>query len=345
MKTSKVTIKDIAKLADVSPTTVSLILNGKGDRFSEETIRSVKAIAKENHYVPDFYAKQLTIKDAKTIGVILPDLTDFFFGELLKGIEKVAYQEGYSVLLMHSEHSKEKEHQDLNIMLSRSVSGIILATPYEMDSDLFEQIKQLCPIILMDHHQNPRNEGIIYVDEKNGMRHAVEYLYEKGHRKIAFIKEDKSYYQLNDRAEGYFSKMKELNLFNPKLVIETDLSVEGGYFGACRLLDQSEDFTAVICANDHLAIGAYRAFSLAGKKIPEDFSVIGFDNIDIAPYLSPALTTVKQPIHELGEIAARRLIEKMNHPEEAIKNSKLNTTLCIRESVCDLNQFDSENKI
>ena len=333
MKKEKITLKEIARLASVSPTTASLILNGKGQRMSQETIDRVNKVVEQYHYVPDFYAQRMTTKEAKMIGVILPDLTDFFFAKLLQGIERAAAKEGYSILLMHSHHSKEKEEEALQTMISRSVDGIILATPYLVDGELFNQVKKICPIILIDNRNNPRKEAIIYVDEQKGMADMVHYLYECGHRHIAFLKEDQCYYQLNYRFQGFKETMEQLGIFNEQLIVETPLSVAGGYIGTKKLLQKKTPFTAVICANDHLAIGAYRSLFEEGKQIPEDISIVGFDNIDIAAYLTPALTTVNQPIEALGTSAINHLIEKIQHPESPIANEELKTTLCIRDSV------------
>lgn len=333
MKKDKMTLKDIAQAANVSKTTASLILNGKGQRFSQQTINKVHAVAEQYHYVPDFYAQHMTTKESKMIGVILPDLTDFFFAELLKAIEEVASKQGYSILLMHSQHSQEKEEEALHTMINRSVDGIILATPYKVKESLLVQIKEICPIILIDNRENPRNEAIIYVDEKKGMIDMVNYLYECGHRRIAFLKEDSNYYQLTYRFEGYKEVMSQLGLYDEQLIIETPLSVQGGFNGTEKLLQKNIPFTALICVNDHLAIGAYRSLFEHGIHIPDDISVVGFDNIDIAQYLTPSLTTVNQPIYELGYSAIKHLIDKIHHPNEPIANKELSTTLCLRDSV------------
>lgn len=340
MKKEKLTIKDIAKMAQVSPTTVSLILNDKGQRFSSETIDKVQKIVKEYHYTPDFYAKNLTMKEAKTIGVIVPDLTDYFFAEMLKGIEETATQYGYSVLLFNSDHSEEKERAGIEIMISRSVSGLILATPYLIDDAIFTQIKHNMPVVLVDETKKQRKEGNIYVDEYSGMKEAVYYLYQQGHRRIAYLKEDHSYYQLEHRTRAYIDAMTELRLFQPELIQETALSVEGGYQGMLALLDQTQPFTAVLCTNDNLAVGAYRAIHKRGLTIPADISIMGFDDIDIASYLTPALTTIRQPIDQLGCQATHALINKINSPDQALINQRLQTTLVERESVRLLTDVD-----
>lgn len=331
---AKLTIKDIAKLAGVSPTTVSLILNHKGDRFSDETIEKVLSIVEETNYYPDFFAQNLVNKNNKTIGVIIPTLGDLFFNGLFEGIEKVASDKGYSVILFHSDNSREKEERGLDFMLSRSVSGIILATPYVLDHERFTVIRRRCPILLMDRGITPRLEGQIAVDESGGMAEAMDKLSELGHRRIAYIREDHAYYNLQARFEAYCQGIKRNHLEgDPKLVITADLSVEGGYIAAKQLLDSGCDFTALCCANDYVAIGAYRAILQAGKKIPEDISVLGFDDINIAAYITPALSTVKQPIDELGMEAAHALIKKIEHPESPLENKTFGTHLKMRESI------------
>lgn len=336
----KLKIKDLAELAGVSPTTVSLILNGKGARFSEGTQEKVRYLAKKYHYYPDFYAQNLTTKLNKTIGVILPDLTDFFFEEMLKGIEAVATAAGYSVLLYHSQHSEAKEWEGVELMLSRSVAGLILATPHHLSPERFSQIKALCPVVLMDNQSNERQEGKIYVDERRGMQMAVDYLYQCGHRHIAYIKENKNYYQLFDRFQGYREAMQAHHILDEDLIIETDLSVEGGYAGCQKLLSDDKKFTAAICTNDYMAIGVYRSLFKAGKRIPEDVSIVGFDNIDMAAYITPALTTIHQPIDALGRMAAKALLDKIQQPEAPIANKILEPHLCKRESVIDLTKIN-----
>lgn len=336
---TKLTIKDIAKMTGVSTTTVSLILNHKGDRFSRETIDKVLQVIKETNYYPDFFAQNLISKNNKTIGVIIPTLGDLFFDGLVEGIEDIASAKGYSVILFNSDNSKEKEERGLEFMLSRSVSGIILATPHVLDNERFSLIRERCPILLMDRGITPRLEGQIAVDEYGGMAEAMDKLHELGHERIAYLRENHTYYNLQSRFEGYQKGIERHHLCkDPELVVDTDLSVEGGYHAAKKLLQSGTKFTALCCANDYVAIGAYRALLQAGKRIPEDVSVLGFDDINIAAYITPALSTVKQPIDELGMEAARAIIDKVENPEHALENKTFSTHLKIRESIAKANR-------
>lgn len=330
----KLTIKDIAKMAGVSTTTVSLILNNKGDRFSDETVARVLEVVKENKYQPNFFARNMITKKTQTIGVIVPDIKDFFFNQLFEGIENFFTNQGYSVILYRTSHFKEREEKAIEFMLSRSVSGIILATPYLIPEERYKELQKLCPVILLDRGRLKRNDGKFYVDEYQGVCELFEYLYKEGHRKIALIKENQDYYQLTERTNAYYDELRKYHLpIDESLVITTKLSVEGGYEAMKQLLKSKAKFTAVICANDYLAIGAYRAIQKAGYKIPDDISITGFDNIDLSLYITPSLTTVEQPIFEMGSEIAKYLYEKIENDKIKIGNHIFKSKLVIRESV------------
>ena len=330
----KLTIKDIAKMAGVSTTTVSLILNDKADRFNENTVEKVMKVVREHNYQPNFFARNMITKNTQTIGVILPDIKDYFFNQLFEGIETFFKQHNYGVVLYRTSHSKEQEEKAINFMLSRSVSGIIFATPYLFDKDKYHDLQKNCPVMLLDRGRMERDKGKYYVDEYQGARDLMDYLYQQGHRKIALIKENKDYYQLTERTKAYYDALKSYELpVNDALVQTTSLNVEGGYLAMEELLKKDQDFTAVVCTNDYLALGAYRALQLKGYKIPTDVSVVGFDNIDLSQYLTPSLTTVAQPIFEMGNTVAEMLLHRIENPDTQLENKIFKSQLVIRESV------------
>lgn len=328
------TIKDIAKMAGVSTTTVSLILNDKGDRFNPKTVQRVMDIVQENKYQPNFFAKNMITKNTKTIGVIVPDIKDFFFNQLFEGIESVFTELGYSVVLYRTSHVKSKEDKAIDFMLSRSVSGIIFATPYLFPEKKYQEFQQLCPTILLDRGILKRDFGNFYVDEYSGTCELINYLIAMGHKKIAFIKENKDYYQLSERSKAFFDTMAQHNLtVSDELVQTTPLSVDGGYIAMKELLKFKNQFTAVFCANDYLAMGAYRALQSQGFNIPNDYSVVGFDDIDFSSYITPTLTTVSQPIYEMGSQVAKHLLNKIKNPDEPLQNCIFDSKLVVRNSV------------
>lgn len=331
----KLTIRDIAEMAGVSVTTVSQILNNKGSRFSEKTRKKVLEIVNEHHYKPDYFASNVINRHSKTIGMIVPDVTDFFFSKLIEGVESYLNPLGYVIMLCNSRHSQENETKYLQELMHRSVDGILFATPnllpeeYSLDSGFYQNV----PIILIDRGLNNRDTGRLIVKEYEGAYKAVSLLIEKGHRKIGMLKETTGYYQLEERFNGYKHALKDAGIpFSGALVEPGDLTVQGGYMATKRLL-RHRDVTAVFCGNDAMAIGCYQAIDEIGKSVPEDISVVGFDGLKLSEYMIPKLTTVKQPSFDIGFYSAKFLIDAIEFPDRQVPNKIFETKLIIRESV------------
>ncbi|MFV0558686.1 MAG: LacI family DNA-binding transcriptional regulator [Enterococcus sp.] len=334
----KVTIKQIAEMAGVSVTTVSQILNNKGTRFSDETRRKVWEVVNEHQYKPDFFASNLIKRHSKTIGMIVPDVTDFFFSKIVEGAERYLNPLGYMLVLCNSQHSQEKEVKYLEELTHRSVDGILLATPnklapgFELGSPFYQKM----PLILIDRGINQRDYGRMLVKEYEGAYQAVSYLIERGHKNIGMLKESTGYYQLEERFNGYHHALKNHGIaYKGRYIVENELTVEGGYLAAKELLNQKE-ISAIFCGNDAMAIGCYQAIYEAGKKVPEDISVVGFDGLNLGEYVTPPLTTVLQPSFEIGFTAAKFLVDAIEFPEQRIPNKVFETKLIIRESVAGL---------
>lgn len=331
----KKTIRQIAEMAGVSVTTVSQILNNKGSRFSEETRKRVLDIVNEHQYRPDYFASNLINRHSKTIGMIVPDVTDFFFSKMVEGVEKYLNPLGYMLILCNSQQSLEKEIQLLQDLNHRSVDGVLLATPnllpeeYAYGSDFYRRM----PLILIDRGINQRDTGRLIIKEYEGAYQAVHYLTKQGHTHIALLKENGTYYQLQERYNAYRHALKDAGIPYKKQYVATgDLTIEGGYQMAKEVLTHPE-ITAIFCSNDAVAIGCYRALYEAGKKVPEDISVIGFDDLPFTPSLTPSLSTVTQPIFEIGFTAAKFIVDAIEFPERRIPNKIFETKLIIRESV------------
>ena len=334
----KLTIKDIANKAGVSTTTVSQILNNKGSRFSENTRQKVMAIVAEHNYKPDFFAQSMITKRSHTIGMIVPDVTDFFFSKLIEGVETYLNSLGYMIILCNSKHDSALEKKYFNELLHRSVEGIIIATPNVLDPEIMavcNNKEKKAPVILVDMGKNQRNEGKLIVEEYKGVYEAVDYLIDCGHRDIGFLREVDDYYQLSERITGYLNCLEDHAItYNDLLVEESFLTILGGYEGTKRLLCKSQaKFTALVCTNDQMAVGAYQAIHEAGLSVPEDISVIGFDGLDLGKYLAPALTTVYQPIFEIGFSAAKFTVDAIENPFLRIPNKIFPTNLIKRKSV------------
>ncbi|MDT1997329.1 LacI family transcriptional regulator [Carnobacterium divergens] len=336
----KMTIKDVARLAGVSITTVSQILNKKGDRFSPETRQKVLAVVKELDYKADYFAQNMVSKQTKTIGMVVPDITDLFFSKVIEGVEKHLNELGFMIILCNSNHSSEKENLYIEELLHRSVEGIILASPNPIHLPKLknEDGSNKIPHILIDRGINKRDEGQLITNEFQGAYEAVEHLVNLGHREIGMLSNETSFYEITDRFYGYKKCLADYQIpFQEEWIVSKNLTIKGGYEGAQQLLQQN--ITALFCGNDQMAIGAYRAINEAGKQIPKDISVIGYDGLEITDYLVPSLTTVAQPIFEIGYFAAKFLIDHINNPKEKVPNKYFDTQLVLKNSTKKLDSF------
>ena len=330
----KLTMREIANMAGVSVTTVSQILNNKGSRFSKETREKVMGIVDQYQYKPDFFASNIITRHSKTIGMIVPDVTDFFFSKVVEGVETYLNSLGYMILLCNSKHSVEQETQYVTELLHRSVDGIILATPNLLSEDhaLKRQQRGSFPVVLIDRGINIREHGQLLVEEFEGASQAVEYLIANGHRHIGMLKETQGYYQLTERLAAYRSVLSKHGLpINENYIQMGELTLKGGYQAAKKVLENPE-VTAIFCGNDEMAVGAYQAVFEKGLRIPDDISVIGFDGLEISEYLAPSLTTVYQPAFDIGFYAAKFLVEAIHGDAQKMPNKTFETTFVERNS-------------
>ncbi|MHC5247514.1 LacI family DNA-binding transcriptional regulator [Enterococcus sp. LJL120] len=344
----KLTIKEIAEMAGVSITTVSQILNNKGARFSPETRKKVLDIVEKYQYKPDYFASNLIKRHSKTIGMIVPDVTDFFFSKVIEGVESYLNPLGYMILLCNSKNSKAREEKYIEELVHRSVDGILLATPNvlpegkALDSGFFAKT----PLVLIDRGINERKGGRLIVKEYEGAYRAISKLIEYGHRHIGMLKEEEGYYQLIERQTAYQHALKDHEIpFRKNYLSNGSLSIEGGYQAAKNLLAENPELTAIFCGNDEMAIGCYQAIHEIGKKIPEDFSVIGFDGLEISNYLVPSLTTILQPSFDIGFYGAKFLVDKIDFPHSRVPNKIFDTEFIIRESIKPLTAVPKETTI
>lgn len=325
----KITIKEIAAISGVSTTTVSQILNNKGQRFSEETRQRVLKVVEEYDYNPDYFAKNMVHRESKTVGMIVPDVTDLFFSKVIEGVEAYFNKKDYMILLCNSRHSAEKEKDYIKQLQNRSVAGILLASPnsLKLESDL-----KGSPYILIDRGLNTRTEGNLLVKEYSGVYQAMKHLITNGHTKIGMLTNESGYYEMTERFDAYYQCLKDHNIdYNPDFIADGPVTIEGGYLAAKELLEK-QSITALCCGNDQMAVGAYRAAYELGLSIPNDLSVIGFDDLEISAFLNPPLTTVKQPAFDIGYTAAQYLLQEIEHPDKIVPNKTFETTFIERGS-------------
>ncbi len=301
------TIKEIAEMANVSTATVSKVLNGKDKYISEKTRQKILEIVEREGYIPNGIAKSLKIKKTKTIGLIMPDVMNPFFAELARGAEDAAEKRGYIVIICNSENRISKEEKYLNILQEKMVDGIIMTASESIASHSIEKCN--IPIVLVDRDlEMDKPIGHITVNNEEGTFMATKYLIEKGCKNIGFISSKIVNKLSNERLEGYKRALEEhgFAVDEDKIYLE-NYNVESGYNGARYLLDKG-DIDGICCGNDMIAIGAIRSLKERGIRVPEDVKVIGFDNISISKYIEPPLTTIAQPIYEIGQESVKMLL-------------------------------------
>ncbi len=315
----RTTLKDVAQRAGVSPATVSYVLNGKRT-ISETTRKRVMDAVKELDYVPDLNARGLSMRDSRLIGVVVPQtepgdrlmFQNSFYSEVLGSIEYYARQEGYHILISATDANESY----LTLAKQRSLDGIIVIGMYP--SDFYRQMKKTqIPIVLVDSYCNDYYYHNVRIDDAYGSYLATQYLLRCGHRNIAFfVGQMYENGVMKKRLVGYQRALEEFSVeYRKEYVFEGQIDYENGVLLSGKLLAAGLPATAVVAAADILAIGAMKGFYEAGVKIPEDMSIIGFDDLEISQYLTPGLTTVRQQISLKGQKAVELLLWHIAQPD------------------------------
>lgn len=323
-----VSIKDIAQKAGVSPSTVSRALHYH-PRISEETGAHIRRLAQEMGYSPSLPARSLVTRHTATIGMVITHAADPFLGRLVIGVEEAARSNGYSVFLCSSYRDVEREEEVIRSFYERRVTGVIV-TGSQVNTG-YQQLRERFPLptVLINFPTYPYS---ISTDNCAGARQAVEHLVQLGHRRIAYVANRRSYRTDLDRLTGYKAVLAKHEIpLDERLLVEGDGTPAGGVQAMQQLLALSRPPTAVFCFNDMTAIGVLYALAQAGLHVPRDCSVIGFDDLDLAAYYCPPLTTVQQPGYQLGQRAMRMLL-KLIQDEDDVQAEVLPAKLIVRET-------------
>ncbi|HHF3254233.1 TPA: substrate-binding domain-containing protein [Vibrio alginolyticus] len=329
------TMKDIAKLAGVSTSTVSHVIN-KTRFVSEEISERVNNAAKElNYYAPSALARSLKVNRTKTIGMLVTTSTNPFFGEVVKGVERSCYQKGYSLILCNTEGDNERMRQSINTLLQKRVDGLILmCSSLEGERiDVFERYPDI-PVVVMDWGPMLFTSDKIQDNSLRGGYLAAKYLIDCGHTEIGCITGPLIKHQAQMRYEGYKRAMNEAGLeFNANWIIESDFECEGGYQAFKKMAQRGALPSSIFVSNDMMAMGVINAANELGIKVPDDLSIIGYDDIHIAKFMSPSLTTIHQPKYRLGQAAVETLVRKLDKKSTEAQVVQLEPTLVERKSV------------
>lgn len=312
----KMSIKELAKLANVSVTTVSLVLNDKPSRISETKKAEIRALASLHAYEPNFSARNLVTKQSKTIGLLIPDIENLFFSALAKKVEDELRQKGYSLIFVNSNDDYKQDLVLLKNLVNRGVDGLLLTVSNDgtKHKALYETLlKELnTPFVMVDRTIGNQEHPQVYFDNQLGGFMATQYLIEKGHSRIACLAaKDKSlngYY----RYKGYIKALKQAGYeINESIVFPGDYRFQSGYQIADKLVLENCD--ALFAGNDLMAYGAIKRLRELGKHVPNDIEVVGYDNLEFSSMLGINLPSVDQNIKELGKQSVELLLNIMNN--------------------------------
>lgn len=327
-----VTIKDVARDAGVSVTTVSHVVNQT--RFVSDGARvRVLAAIEALRYVPSALARSLKNNRTHTVGTMIPNSSNPYFAEIIRGIEDTCFDAGFNVILCNSDDDPHKQGQYIRVLAEKQVDGLIVLSSGG-DDELGEHLRRArMPLVLVDREVEHLRADLVEVNHETGGWLATRHLLELGHRRIGCITGPLALSSSIQRLAGWRRAMAEAGLPVPPDSLQTsDFTGAGGHAAMQSLLAMQPRPTAVFACNDLMAFGAISAAASAGLRLPRDLSVVGFDDIALAAYCSPPLTTVAQPKHQLGALAARLLLARIAEPDRAPEREILEPMLCRRHS-------------
>lgn len=328
----KATVKDVSQVAGVSTATVSRVLAGF-EEVSDETRQRVLEAARALNYQPNRNARNLRKNTTSKIGVIISDIQNPFFGSIVRGIEKVTIKDDYTLILGNSDEDSEREKKLIAMLLEEGVAGVIIV-PTNADAESYRPLfGSHTPFLVIDRRLPLPALDMVLVNGAAGAEMAVDYLVSLGHRKIGYVGGLKHLSVMHEREQGYLAALQKHNLpLVPDYLRQGNNRQDGGQAAVCELLALPKPPTAILIANNLMTLGGLQAIHESGMRIPDQVSLVGFDDMDWAPSLRPPLTVVAQPAYEMGETAASILLERIRDPEQPPRTVVLDTRLIVRAS-------------
>lgn len=337
MKRHTVTIKDIARELDISPSTVSRALKDHSE-ISEETKEAVKRVAEEMNYQPNSLALSLRYSKSYTIGIVVPEIVHFFFSTVISGIEDVAHANGYNIIITQSNDSLDREMANIQTLFNNRVDGVLISISEESDTvdHLQTMMNKGIPIVAFDRTSDELNCSRVIVDDFSGGYQATEHLIKRGYKRIVHLAGPLNHALFKDRLNGYRKALEDHGLsFDEKLVLDGIISDEKQARSVAAKLLKQEKVDAFFAASDVSAMGAVNACLKSGLRVPEDVGVVGFSNWQFTELTHPSISTIEQRGFEMGQKATELLLKELESEAEDFldpEEIKLTTKLIVRES-------------
>jgi LacI family transcriptional regulator len=326
---SRLTLVDVAREAGVSPSTVSRILNGTA-QVSDDKRKAVEDVIERLGFTRNMMARGLKLGRTHTLGVVMPEVTSSFWEMSLRGIEDRLRGSGYIPMLMSGHWDAEQEAQRVELLVQRQVDGIILLSG-RLGVERIKRFASQRPIAVFGRVLEADNVIGVCLDNRGGAQEAATHLIDLGHRQIVFIAGIPEHRDAIDRMTGYRDALEAAGIpFDRKLVVQGDFTETGGFLAMNRMIDSGQAFTAVFAANDQTAFGARLALYRRGIRLPDDVSLVGFDDLPVARYATPPLTTVHQPVYEMGTMLVDAIFDLIEGRPSHLEVPRMQ--LVIRES-------------
>jgi len=332
---TRVTITDVARAANVHASTVSRVLNGRAElSLLPETRERVIAAATRLGYRPSALARGLRLRRTFTLGMLVPDITNPVFPSIIKGVEGAAHTRGYHLILCNTDDSFEREASYLRVLREWRVDGILIASSSTADSTIAELRREKVPFVLLNSASRASDDLAVVPDNRQGAAAAIEHLIQLGHRRIGLVAAPQTTMAGQERLLAARAALRRHHLAHEDALVAVadSFSEVSGYRAARRLLLDGEPLTAIFCANDLIALGAIRFARELGLSVPDDLSVVGFNNIPQSELFDPPLTTVNVPQEEMGVLAAAILIDALEGKHLARRHVMLETEVVVRGS-------------
>ncbi|AGB40138.1 transcriptional regulator [Halobacteroides halobius DSM 5150] len=327
-----ITMKDIAQIVGVSESTVSRAINNKPG-VGEKTRKEILKVANKYNFSPNQLARNLAKQESKMIGLILPDISSLFYSEVARAIQDFALKKGYQVVICNTDGAREQENNYIEWLQSNQIAGAIFLGDRLVSNQIMKLGLSDYPVVLANRLVEGVTLPSVIIDNTSGAYKAMEHLLDKNYQNIALINGPQDNWQAQNRLRGYKQALKDFNLeFNSNLVLHQEWDRESGYQGFLELVKLEEPPEAIFAANDLIAAGVVEAIKMGGYLVPQDIAVVGFEDTVVTSIIDPPLTTVAQPMYQMGTQAVNKLFTLIEDDVRGEEIEILDCELIIRES-------------